>query len=238
MNRLYIFIFSCLVLSLSFPTANAQDSTKNKYGLWVISSKKVFIKTTIGQPAKNMVDLKKAIPSLLLDLKYSSSDNFMGKPLYPALKTTYLRSKAVQALKSVQQELNDKNLGLQIWDAYRPYAVTEKMWEPVKDDRYAADPKTGSGHNRGVAVDLTIIDLSTGMPLDMGTGFDNFSDTAHQDFKNLPAKVLSNRLLLRTVMEKYGFVALETEWWHYFLANPKTYELLNLSFKDLAKLNK
>jgi len=127
-------------------------------------------------------------------------------------------------------------MGIKIWDAYRPYSVTEKMWELVKDDRYAADPKFGSGHNRGIAVDLTIIDLSTGKELDMGTGFDNFSDTAHHDFKNLPANVLQNRLVLRSVMEKHGFKALETEWWHYYFINGKDYELLDIPFEELYRI--
>jgi D-alanyl-D-alanine dipeptidase len=125
-------------------------------------------------------------------------------------------------------------LGLKIFDAYRPYSVTEKMWEPVQDDRYAADPKKGSGHNRGVAVDLTIINLKNNEALDMGTGFDNFSDTAHHAFTNLPEDVLQNRLLLKNIMEQHGFKALDTEWWHYSLPNAKEFELMNISFNDFA----
>jgi zinc D-Ala-D-Ala dipeptidase len=112
------------------------------------------------------------------------------------------------------------------------------MWEPVQDDRYAADPKKGSGHNRGTAADLTIIYLSTGKELPMGTGFDNFSDTAHHNFTGLPAEVLKNRALLKKTMEENGFKALDTEWWHYSLPNAKEYELLNLSFAALAKTKK
>ncbi len=124
-------------------------------------------------------------------------------------------------------------LGLKIFDAYRPYSVTEKMWLPVQDDRYAADPKKGSGHNRGVAVDLTLIYLATGEELNMGTGFDNFSDTAHHAFTNLPEDILQNRLLLKKNMEQYGFKALDTEWWHYSLPNAKDFELLDIDFKKL-----
>ena len=101
-----------------------------------------------------------------------------------------MRLIVARALGRVQQELNEKDLSLKIWDAYRPYSVTEKMWELIKDERYVADPKKGSGHNRGIAVDLTIIDRTTGKELDMGTGFDNFTDTAHQTFKNLPPEIL------------------------------------------------
>ena len=101
------------------------------------------------------------IPDAVYDLKYAGSDNFMHIRLYPSTPTTYMWLSASEALSSAQRELQDLQLGFKIWDAYRPYAVTEKMWEMVKDDRYAADPKFGSGHNRGIAVDLTLIDLNT-----------------------------------------------------------------------------
>ena len=110
------------------------------------------------------------------------------------------------------------------------------MWELVKDERYTANPAKGSGHNRGIAADLTIIDLKTGKELDMGTGFDNFTDSAHHVFKNLPEQVLNNRHLLKSTMEKYGFKAFDTEWWHYFWVDGKEYEVMNLTFKQLKKL--
>jgi len=216
--------------------AFSQDTVLNKYGLWVINSVDVYKKTIEPDPAKNMISINKKIPDIILDLKYASADNFMKESLYPSIHTTYLRLAALNALDNVQQELKAKKLCIKIWDAYRPYSVTEKMWEPVKDDRFAADPKFGSGHNRGIAVDLTITDLSTGKELDMGTGFDSFSDTAHHDFKYLPETILQNRTMLRTLMEKYGFKALETEWWHYYLPDTKKYELLDLSFEELNKM--
>ena len=184
-----------------------------------------------------MIDIKKAIPSLRIDLRYATTNNFMHRQLYPSLKTTYLRLAAVNALKKVVIALKDKNLTLKIFDAYRPYAVTEEMWEVVKDNRYAADPAKGSGHNRGTSVDLTLVNLRTGKELNMGTGFDNFSDSAHQDFKSLPAMILQNRSLLKSIMEKYGFVSLDTEWWHFSLPDAKDYELLNIPFNELKKLN-
>ena len=180
----------------------------------------------------------KRIPSLVFNLRYTGVDNFMKEKLYPPLHTTWLRKTAADSLSSVQKELNQEGLGLKIFDAYRPYAVTQRMWQMVKDDRYAADPKYGSGHNRGIAVDLTVINLRTRKELDMGTGFDNFSDTAHHHFMGLPEEILQNRLLLRSIMERHGFKALETEWWHYSLPDAKKYELLNLSFKDLAEISR
>ncbi len=212
----------------------AADTVLNKYGLWVISDAATLQKTFYKNPAKEMKDIKKMIPTIILDLRYAGTNNFMHQKLYPALSTTYLRKTAADALVLIQKQLREMGLGLKIFDAYRPYSVTEKMWLPVQDDRYAADPKTGSGHNRGVAVDLTLIYLATGEALNMGTGFDNFSDTAHHAFTNLPEDVLQNRLLLKNIMEQYGFKALDTEWWHYSLPNAKDFELLDIDFNKLA----
>ncbi|MEP7164531.1 MAG: M15 family metallopeptidase [Ferruginibacter sp.] len=227
-------IFAICLLSCS--NAFAQDTLLNKYGLWVISSVDLYKKTIASNYEKTMVALSVEIPGVILDLKYARRDNFMHKKLYPPTTTTYLRLAAAEKLSAVQGELRQKHLGIKIWDAYRPYSVTEKMWETVKDDRYAADPKVGSGHNRGIAVDLTLVDLATNEELDMGTGFDNFSDTAHHDYKKLPEKILLNRLLLRYVMEKWGFKSLESEWWHYYLPDFNKYELLDISFEELYKI--
>ena len=235
-KRFISVVIVMLFLFTAFP-ATAQDQKVNKYGVLVIEKKQELQKAAAADSTMAMLDVKKLIPNIQLDLKYAGTGNFMKQRLYPAgLTTTFLRRPAALALQKVQAALNKKGLGLKIWDAYRPYSVTEKMWEPVKDDRYAADPKFGSGHNRGIAVDLTIVALGTGKELDMGTGFDHFSDTAHSNFKNLPATVLQNRLLLRSLMEANGFKILDTEWWHFYLPDSKKYALLNLSFKELKNL--
>jgi len=230
-----VLIFGIVFMSAPF-CAVSQDTVLNKYGLWVINSPAMLKKTIQHDPSKAMIDLKKKIPGIVLDLRYAGTNNFMQRQLYPAITTTYLRKTAIDSLEIIQRELNEEGFGLKIFDAYRPYSVTELMWEPVKDDRYAADPKKGSGHNRGVAVDLTVINLDTREELKMGTGFDNFSDTAHHAFTNLPEEILQNRLLLKNIMEKHGFKALDTEWWHYYLPNAKDYELMDISFKQLKNL--
>jgi len=224
------------IISFSTSCVFAQDTILNKYALWVIKDVKTFSRITSINSSKQMADIKRLIPSVVLDLRYATANNFMHKKLYPALSTTYVRLPAARGLQRVQNELGLQGLGLKIFDAYRPYSVTEKIWKPIKDDRYAADPKKGSGHNRGIAVDITIIDLKTGAELNMGTGFDNFSDTAHHAFTSLPKEILYNRALLKNVMERNGFRALDTEWWHYSLPNAKDFELLDLSFKKLKKL--
>ena len=237
-HRFQLLLFFILIFIATTQVAHAQDTVLNKYGLWVIKKASQLQKTVLQNPAKAMTDLKKAIPGVQLDLRYAGTGNFTGQKLYPALKTTYLRKIAADSLLIIQQELHTKGLGLKIFDAYRPYSVTEKLWERVKDDRYAADPKKGSGHNRGIAVDLTIIYLHNRQELDMGTGFDNFSDTAHHAFTNLSQAILSNRIMLKLLMEKHGFKALDTEWWHYYLPNSSSYELLDVDFKKLKSLNR
>ncbi len=217
---------------------SAQSKIGNKYGLSVTNSIKILQKEIDTNPDNRMVDIKDFIPAIRLDLKYATTDNFMHQKLYPTVRTTFLRKPAAEHLKVVVNELKKQNLNLKIFDAYRPYSVTEKMWEKVKDDRYAADPAKGSGHNRGAAVDLTLIDSKTGKELPMGTGFDNFSDTAHPDFMRLSPGVLNNRNLLKRVMEENGFKQLSTEWWHFYLPNSSSFDLLDISFSDLKKMDK
>ena len=214
--------------------STAQQVKTNLYGLAVVKNKQQQNAIVAADSMMRMLDLKKTIPGIELDLKYCGTNNFTHQRLYPAnLRTTYLRAPAAYALQKVQASLVEKGLSLKIWDAYRPYSVTEKMWEPIKDERYAANPKFGSGHNRGIAVDLTIISNSSGRELDMGTEFDHFSDTAHSDFNKLPQQILQNRALLRGLMEENGFKVLDTEWWHFYLPESKKFALMDLSFKQL-----
>ena len=221
-------IVVCIFLTSSFTRLKAQEN------IVVVKEISVYAQMVRQNALKKMVELKTMIPGIRYDLRYATPNNFMHEQLYKDGSITFLRLPAAEALAKVEQDLNEKGLSLKIWDAYRPYSVTVKMWEQIKDDRYVADPKKGSGHNRGIAVDLTIVEMSSGKELNMGTGFDNFSDTAHQDFVNLPDVILRNRSLLKTVMEKYGFTALPTEWWHFFWPD-SSFELLDIPSKKFKK---
>jgi D-alanyl-D-alanine dipeptidase len=214
----------------------AQDLPLSKYGVHLINAISLYRETTEKDSLQKMADLQALIPGIVVDLRYAGINNFMHRSMYPKRTShTFLRLPAARALALAQQELNSQGYGLKIFDAYRPYSVTEKFWELVHDDRYVADPKKGSGHNRGIAVDLTIIDLQTKQELKMPTGFDNFTDSAHHDFMDLPAEAIKNRKRLKEIMEKYGFLAFSTEWWHYSLPDPEKYEVLDLRFKDLKR---
>lgn len=237
-KRLHIAITAVLFFSLLVLPSCAQQLKTSSYGVRYIASEKSYKQTLTLDSNKKMVELKQLMPTLIFELHYATKDNFVKQSLYPVRTDfTFLRLPAAKALQKVQNELNEKGYGLKIFDAYRPYSVTVKFWELIKDERYVANPAKGSGHNRGLAVDLTIVDLKTGVELDMGTGFDNFTDTAHHTFSQLSATVLQNRKLLKELMLKHGFNLLETEWWHYYWPNDKSYEVLDLDFKKLKKLS-
>ncbi|HYM93642.1 MAG TPA: M15 family metallopeptidase [Chitinophagaceae bacterium] len=229
-NRSNILRFSVLILSTSLAAAClSQQISQSKPD--VTSKYRNYRKEVKKDPAKKMIELKTLIPNLVYDLRYASTNNFMHCLMYPEnTQETFLRSPVANNLLLVQKKLNAKGLGLKIFDAYRPYSVTVKFWELVHDERYVANPAKGSGHNRGVAVDLTIVNLETGKELKMGTDFDNFTDSAHHTFTNLPEEVLQNRILLKSTMEKYGFKALDTEWWHYSLPDAEKFEVLDINF--------
>lgn len=231
-------LFLCFFLLLCSKKAYLQDTSLNKYGLHVIKDIVVLKQQIALNPSKKMLPVSAMIPTAVIRLRYADSANFLHKQIYPSIAGPYLRRAALIALTRVQQTLQKQGLTIVIWDAYRPYSITELMWEAVMDDRYAANPATGSAHNRGIAVDLSLAAINTGQELDMGTGFDDFSEKAHHDYAHLPAHIIKNRLLLREVMEKNGFRALETEWWHYYLPDAPAYELLDISFESLEGLQK
>ena len=207
---------------------------KNRYGLEVVDSMALYRSTVRADHDKELVDLQKAIPGVRLDIRYATSDNFMHEPLYPVARA-FARRPAAQALAKVQEELRPQGLGLKIFDAYRPYRITEKMWEPIKNPDYVADPAKGSRHNRGCAIDLTLVQLSDGTELDMGTPYDSFSPTASHDYLQLPGSVLEHRKLLLDAMERHGFTRFMSEWWHYDCHDYQRFELLDLPLEQLGK---
>lgn len=220
----------CFFTSLSFP----QLIQENKYGLKVVETLEQYQQLLKKDANQQLINLSEIIPELALDIKYATQDNFTGMQLYPYPRA-YMRLPAAKALLNVQKELNRHGLGLKIWDAYRPYSVTCAMWEFVKDDRYAADPKKGSRHNRGCAVDLTIIDLKTGKELEMPTSYDDFTEKAHHSYKNLPQKVIENRGLLLKLMTDNNFSSITSEWWHYDYNGWQTYYIMDINFTELEE---
>jgi len=212
------------------------EASVNGQSLVVLHSPAELTKKTQQDPSQGLVDLTTAVPHLKLDLRYASTHNFKGVRLYPkGQHRSYLRRDPAAALAQAAKELEAEGLGIWVWDAYRPYSVTVRFWEMIGDERYVAHPSKGSGHNRGIAVDLTLYDMKTGKVLDMPTEFDDFSESAHHGYAALTEKKISNRELLRVVMERNGFIKFQTEWWHYYWPNADRYDVLDIPFNELKK---
>lgn len=176
-----------------------------------------------------LVNIQTVIPEAIVDLKYSSTDNFFGKDVYGDLQNAYLQPEVVKMLAKAYQYLQETNsdLTLLIYDAVRPLSVQQVLWDNLdKPDSlkplYVADPKKGSLHNFGVAVDLTLANKETGAPLDMGTTYDYFGYMAYPDRENqmlregkITQHHIDNRKLLRRVMLQSGFKGIGSEWWHF-----------------------
>lgn len=235
MKKLLIVLIGSLCLALPAWAAQQYVIVLNKYALAVVGDVAVYQHMVKHDAKKQMVDLSKEIPGLRLEIVYATDKHFVKKKMYTQPKA-YMRRSAAQSLKAAQAELMARGLSLKIWDAYRPYKVTEMMWELVRDDRYVADPSHGSKHNRGCAVDLTIVDAKTGKELAMPTPYLDFTTKAHHSTTNFSKQVLANRALLRKTMERHGFLAYNEEWWHYNFAEWGNYELMDISFEQLQAL--
>lgn len=225
---------SQILLCLVILTFEGYSQT-NDNQLFIIKNIKNYKKWLTNKPDSGILPLKTMISPVYSEVPYQTKENFTGQVLYHK-HSFWVTKEAGEKLKLVQDSLKTLGLSLYFFDTYRPYAATVKMWKIVPDDRYAANPANGSGHNRGVSVDVSLAEIKTGKPLQMPTGFDNFTDTAHHDFMNLSPEILENRSILKGIMEHFGFRALSTEWWHYSLPDPKRYPLLNIPFKKLRKL--
>ena len=155
-------------------------------------------------------------------MAYADTANFMHTKIYPCARCM-LRPEVADALIKANEIANKKELKLVIFDCYRPYALQAKMYDAVPDSRYVAKPGTGSKHNRGAAVDLSLAKYD-GEQLDMGGGFDDFSEVSKYGYKGLEKEQAENRKLLRDIMKQAGFEPYENEWWH-FNYNKKLYDL-------------
>ena len=175
----------------------------------------------------DLVEVQKAVPGVVLDIRYATTNNFTGQKLYPFSKC-YLRRASAEKLRAAQSELATMGYGLKIFDGYRPLSVQWKMWEVYPQPGYVADPRKGSRHNRGAAVDVTLVRLSDQTELPMPTPYDDFTEKAHRKFNDLPEEVIRNRELLEQVLTKHGFVGLYTEWWHFDDKDWRQYPIMDV----------
>lgn len=176
-----------------------------------------------------LVDLRRIEPSILLDIRYATTNNFTGKVVYP-VAACRLKKDVAEALARVQKKLKSQRMGLKVFDCYRPLSVQKKFWEIMPDPRYVADPKKGSRHNRGYAVDLTLLQM--GREVDMPTDYDDFTEKAHRSY-HAPKSQARYRFILEEAMVKEGFVGLRTEWWHFDYPGWQDSPVLDIPLEDI-----
>jgi len=211
--------------------ARDKAPAQNKYGLKPATLAD-YHKQVASDPNQQIVPLDKFIPGIRLDIRYATSNNIMHRPVYNTA-AAFLRLPAAKALKDIQQQLKPMGYGLKIYDGYRPYRVTVDFYEAYHDSNFVASPYTGSRHNRGCAVDLTLIDLRTGRELEMPTAYDAFTKEASATWPDVTEQARKNRKLLQDVLLQHGFVIYPSEWWHFDFAGWKAYPVMDIPFEEL-----
>ncbi len=186
--------------------------------------------------APDLVDLVRVVPNLKLDIRYATSNNFLGTPVYDQARA-FLQRPAGEALARVARALRRQGYGLLVFDAYRPWYVTKIFWDatPADKKQFVADPSKGSQHNRGCAVDLTLYDVKTGRAVSMPSGYDEMSERAYVDYAGGSAQERRHRAILRSAMEAEGFTVYPYEWWHYDYRDWKSYGIGNAPFQKIAR---
>ena len=208
--------------------------SQNKYGL-TPTTLEGYKASLISQPEKELVDLEKSIPGIALDIRYATPNNFTGTKIYNLAKA-YARIPVAEALKKAQKEFNKLGYSIKIYDAYRPYSATVKFYEIMKGDTmYVANPYKGSRHNRGCALDITIVNSKTKKEIKMPTGYDAMQKEAWPTAFIADPEVRRNRDTLISVMERNGFKVYATEWWHFDFVGYEKFEVMDIDFEDLEK---
>ena len=177
-----------------------------------------------GEKAGDFVDVSKAIPDAVIDIRYATEDNFTKTKLYPVGVCKLRRSVAARLVKAAKL-LRKQGRRLLVWDCYRPTAIQEKLWKLVPDERYVANPKQGSRHSRGAAVDVGLVDTD-GKPVVLPTKYDDFSEAAHRNDALKGEQGVEARRL-EAAMKTAGFVGMPTEWWHFDAPDAAKFKLSN-----------
>jgi D-alanyl-D-alanine dipeptidase len=218
--KLYIKISFLLILSLLLSCKSTQ-----------LNSKKSPVLLDIAKETDDnaFVNLKNYSNDFVYDMKYATDDNFLKEKVYPCAEC-FLRVKTVKSLLEANKMFLAKGYKIKLYDCYRPKAIQKKMFQLVPDANYVANPKKGSIHNRGGAVDISLVDFN-GIELDMGTKFDFFGKEASHNYLSLSDTVLANRKLLKEIMLQNNFKSFDSEWWHYNLNGSNTDKVENLKWK-------
>lgn len=220
-------VISFIIIFFAVGEIHAQS----KYGLKATAFPE-YVKSLKVNPDNELIDLEEFIPGIVLDIRYATTNNFTGEKIYTLAKA-YARKPVAESLKKVQADLKSQGLGVKIFDAYRPYKATVKFYEVYRDTTYVASPYKGSRHNRGCALDLTLIDLKSGEELKMPTGYDSFTKAAWPSTPVNDPLVKKNRQLLIQAMQKHGFRVNSSEWWHFDFIGWKKFDVLDIDFEEL-----
>ncbi len=233
------FLFYGALAFLLFSCGERARKEKNAENVSVLKKEKkeevkvVVEKEPEEQPEKKLLSLPDTMfirladfsDAFSYDMRYATNNNFLKAKVYPCAEC-YVRVKTAKALLGANKEFMEQGYKIKFFDCYRPNAVQYKMWELVPNPQYVANPVKGSIHNKGGAVDITLVTLDEEF-VDMGTDFDFFGKRAYHDNRDLPQNILHNRKLLKETMEKHGFWSIRTEWWHYNLDGASKYPIAN-----------
>lgn len=182
----------------------------------------------------DLVELIKLDPSIHLDIRYATNNNLVGRPVYTEARA-FLQRPAAEALVKINGELKSLGYGLLIFDGYRPWSVTKLFWDITSDEnkKFVANPKKGSRHNRGCAIDLTLYELKTGKEIPMTGEYDEMSERSYYNYSGGTEEQRKPRDLLRSKMEANGFKVYEHEWWHFDFNGWESYRIQNIQFSEI-----
>lgn len=184
----------------------------------------------------DLVELTKLDPTIKLDIRYATKNNFLAKAVYKQPRA-FLQRPAAEALVRVNQNLRKLGYGLVVFDGYRPWSVTRAFWDATPPDKkiFVADPSKGSRHNRGCAVDLSLFDLKTAAAVKMPSEYDEMTERAHINYACGTPETTKLRDVLRAAMAAEGFAVYEPEWWHYDYKDWKEYPIMNVKFSEIRE---
>ncbi len=186
----------------------------------------------LAAAGETLVEVRKLDPTILVDVRYATENNFMKEKMYPVGRV-FLRPEAAARLVRVQKALRARGYGLKIFDGYRPLSIQKKMYAKFPNDDYVMNPAKGSNHNRGAAVDVALVDAN-GRELEMPSGYDEFSERAHVAYAGGAPEQTEHRRILQEAMKAEGFLPIRTEWWHFDDPDKASYSLLDIPIETLS----
>jgi len=182
---------------------------------------------------EGLVELIKLDDSFVIDIKYATTDNFTGKKIYSSARC-FIHKNTAKKLIAANNEFKSLGYRIKVFDAYRPYSAQQILWDAAPDKSYIANPKKGSVHNKGAAVDVTLVD-EQGNELPMPSNYDEMTKRSHLNYKDCDEQLIKNRELLGSIMVKHGFKRISTEWWHFDDPDAKNYPILDIPFESFPE---